>query len=214
MRERSAIAKTLFHTLFRPVVAMATTSRSLMCMTPKDAAASAPRRGTSTMNQFAGKRSCWDTRRGTTVVETALVLPVFLLFVLGLVELGHVLMVKNVLRGACREAARLGSTEGNSTADVQELVLNHLGSCIDTSAVDVFVKNAGVYDEGGAPPNSGSDLEALPDIELSDAESRTLFLVRAKINYNDVAVIPLSIPYLGYYLDNLVLNGQAFMRRE
>lgn len=166
------------------------------------------------MNRFARKQSCWDTRRGTTVVETALVLPVFLLFVLGLVELGHALMVKNVLRGACREAARLGSTEGNSTADVQELVLNHLGSCIDTSAVDVFVKNAGVYDEGGAPPETGAELESLPNIELSDAESRTLFLVRATINYNDVAVIPLSIPYLGYYLDNLVLNGQAFMRRE
>ncbi len=56
------------------------------------------------------------SRRGTTVVETALVLPVFLLFVLGLIELGHAQMVKNVLRCACREAARMGSTEGHTTA--------------------------------------------------------------------------------------------------
>jgi hypothetical protein len=48
------------------------------------------------------------SRRGTTAVETALVLPAFLLFMLGLIELAHAQMVKNILRTACRLAARIG----------------------------------------------------------------------------------------------------------
>ena len=153
-------------------------------------------------------------RRGTTVVETALVLPVFLLFVLGIIEFGHAQLVKNMLRGACREGARLGTTEGVSSAQVELRVREVLGSAVDVDAVSVYVKDAGVYDEGGSAPTSGTALEALPDIELSDAEPRHLFLVRARVNYNDVAVLPMSIPYLGNYLGDLVLEGQAFMRHE
>jgi len=152
-------------------------------------------------------------RRGTTVVETALVLPVFLLFVLGLIELGHAQMVKNVLRSACRAAARMGTTEGNSTADVRNRALQILKSAVDVSDVQIYVKDASSFDSGGAPPQSGADLEALGDIELADAEPRQLFLIRAKIHYNDIAIVP-HIPYLGDFLDDVVLEGQAFMRHE
>jgi hypothetical protein len=165
------------------------------------------------MRHTATRRRLHGTRPGTTVVETALVLPVFLLFVLALIELGHAQMVKHVLRGACRQAARIGSTEGNSTADVRQRALNVLASCMDAELVEVYVKDASAYDAGGAPPESGSELESLPDVELSEAEPRQLFLVRAKVNYEDVAIVP-NIPVLGAFLDELVLEGQAFMRHE
>lgn len=154
------------------------------------------------------------SRRGTTVVETAIVLPVFLLFMLGIIEFGHAHLVKNILRSACRASARLGSTEGNTTAIVEARLREELGSVINPNRVSVFVKDASVYDQGGDAPTSGQALEALPDIELGDAEPRQLFLVRARVNYNDVAVLPMSIPYLGNYLSDLVLEGQAFMRHE
>jgi hypothetical protein len=152
-------------------------------------------------------------RRGTTVVETALVLPVFLLFVLGLVELGHAQMVKNLLRSACRQAARIGSTEGNSTAAVRQRVLDTIGGAVAPEKVEVFVKDASAFDSGTSPGTDGASLEALPDVELSDAEPRQMFIVRAKVNYNDVAIVP-HIPILGSFLDDLVLEGQAFMRHE
>lgn len=152
-------------------------------------------------------------RRGTTVVETALVLPVFLLFVLGLIELGHAVMVKNVLRSACRQAARIGSTEGHSTAEVRQKVIDVLGAAIDPAAVDVYVKNAGVFDSDTPPSTSGASLESLANIELSEAEPRQLFLVRAKVHYNDIAIVP-NIPYLGNFLDAVVIEGQSFMRHE
>jgi hypothetical protein len=166
----------------------------------------------ASMSHTSFHRRLSGSRSGTTVVETALVLPVFLLFVLGIIELGHAQMVKNVLRSACRQAARMGCTEGTTTADVEQRVYEVLESVVEPGEVEVFVKNAAVYDEGGAPANS-SELESLSNIELSDAEPRQLFLVRAKINYNDIAIVP-NIPYLGSYLDDVVLEGQAFMRHE
>ena len=152
-------------------------------------------------------------RRGTTVVETALVLPVFLLFVLALIELGHAQLVKHVLRSACRQAARIGTTEGKTTADVRSRVLATLESVVNANDVEVYVKDAGAYDSGGSPPETGSELEALPNIELSNAVPLQLFMVRAKINYHDIAIVP-NIPYLGSFLDGVVLEGQAFMRHE
>jgi hypothetical protein len=152
-------------------------------------------------------------RHGTTVVETALVLPVFLLFVLGLIELGHALMVKHVLQSACRQAARIGSTEGHTTAQVQAKTLSILGSAVDPSDVTVYVKNAGAFDSGSSPDTSGTALEALPSIELNDAEPRALFMVRAKVKYKDIAIVP-NIPYIGNFLDDVTLEGQAFMRHE
>jgi hypothetical protein len=165
------------------------------------------------MTRTSAQRRLKATRLGTTVVETALVLPVFLLFVLALIEFGHAQMVTHVLRSACRQAARIGATEGNSTAEVRQRAIDMLSTCVDTDLVEVYVKNAGVYDAGGAPPESGSDLESLPDIELNNADPRQLFLVRAKVNYEDIAIVP-NIPYVGNFLDELVIEGQAFMRHE
>jgi Flp pilus assembly protein TadG len=153
-------------------------------------------------------------RRGTTVVETALVLPVFLLFVFVLIEIGHAQMVKNMLRGACRDGARMGCTEGSTTADVQAHVKEVLASIIDPSRVTVNVKDASVYDQGGTPPQSSSALAALPNLEVNGAEQGQLFVVQATVNYNDVAIIPMSVPIVGNIMSNLTLDGHAFIRHE
>jgi Flp pilus assembly protein TadG len=154
-----------------------------------------------------------SSRNGTSVVEAALVLPVFLMFVLGLIELGHAIMVKNVLRSACRQAARIGSTEGNSTATVRAKTLAVLGSAVKPENVTVYVKDASSFDASASPSTTGSSLEAMPNIELTDAEPRKLFMVRAKVKYKDIAIVP-NIPYLGSFLDNVTIESQAFMRHE
>jgi Flp pilus assembly protein TadG len=153
------------------------------------------------------------SRRGTTVVETAFVLPIFLMFVLGIIELGHAQLVKNVLRSACREAARIGSTEGHSTGEVTQRVKDLIGTTCDVAAVQVFVKDASGFDGNSNMPTDAATLEGLPGIQLTEAAPRQLFLVRAKVNYSDVAIVP-NIPYLGSFLDDVVLEGQSFMRHE
>jgi hypothetical protein len=149
-----------------------------------------------------------SSRRGTTIVETAVVLPVFLLLLLAIFEFGHAQLINNVLNSACRNAARLGAVEGTTTAQIEQIAVQSLGTVVPAGSVTVFVKDASVFDSAGSTPISGSDLESLPDIEVADAEPRTLFVVRAWVAYNDVAIVPMP------FLSSVILDGQSFMRHE
>ena len=151
------------------------------------------------------RKSC---RLGTTTVETAVVLPVFLTLVFGIFEFGHAQLVNNVLNSACRNAARIGAVEGTTTAMVRDKVEQVMGTVVPEGSLDVFIKNASIFD-GSNPSNiSGSDLEELSDIDLANAEPRTLFVVRARVRYSDIAIVPMP------FLKDVVIDAQAFMRRE
>lgn len=147
-------------------------------------------------------------RGGTTIVETAVILPVFLFLFLSIIEFGHAQMVAHLLNSGCRVAARIGSTEGTTTADVLSRVNQTLGSAVDPAAVSVFVKDADVFDSASPPPTTGAGLEALPDLEVAEAEPRQMFVVRARVAYNDIALVPMA------FMDGVVLEAQAFMRHE
>lgn len=147
-------------------------------------------------------------RRGTTTVETAVVLPVFLTLVFAIFEFGHAQMINNMLSSACRNAARIGAVEGTTTAQVESRVEQTLGTVVPLNCIEIFVKDASSFDGGGSTPDSGTALEQMPDVELGDLESRSLFVVRAKVPYNDVAIVPMP------FLSEVVLDAQAFMRHE
>ena len=147
-------------------------------------------------------------RHGTTIVETAFVLPVFFFLVFAIFEFAHAQMVINLLNSACRNGARVGAVEGTSTTQVVSSVDQTLSSAIPTAAVSIFVKDASVYDSGGTPPMTGAGIEAMPDINLEDAEPRQMFVVRASVPYNDIALLPMD------FMNGVVLDGQSFMRHE
>jgi len=52
-------------------------------------------------------RSILKDRKGQNLVEFALVVPLLLLLVIGIAELGRAWMAKNILTGAAREAVRV-----------------------------------------------------------------------------------------------------------
>lgn len=147
-------------------------------------------------------------RRGTTTVELAFVLPVFILFVYGIIEFGHTQMVNNLLNSATRNAARLGAVEGTTSSDIEARIRQIVGSGFNSESVEIFVKDASVADSGGGTPDTGAGIEALSDLEVSEAEPRQLFVVRAKVPYSNIALIP------NWLLDGVVLESQAFMRHE
>jgi Flp pilus assembly protein TadG len=145
--------------------------------------------------------------RGTATVETAVVLPVYLMLLLAIAEFGHAQMVLNLLNSACRNGARIGSTEGTTTANVVARVNQTLGAAVPASKVTVYVRDASVYDTG-TPPTSESSIEALPAIEVANADPRQMFVVRAKVAYNSICFVPMP------FLKNVTLDAQAFMRHE
>ena len=153
-------------------------------------------------------RSHCEHRRGTAAVETAVVLPVYLLLLFGVIEFGHAQLVTNLLNSAVRNGARIGSTEGTSTANVTARVNQTVGAVVPTSKITVYVKDASSFDSSLAPTVTDSAVEALPNLEVSSAEPRQLFLVRATVKYNDICLVPMP------FLKNLTMDAQAFMRHE
>jgi len=157
------------------------------------------------MNQRKRKR--WR-RNGTTIVETAFVLPVFITFIFGLIEVGHTQMVSAMMRSSTRNAARYGSTSGVSSDAVAARCKAMLAGVVNPDDLTVDVKDVGLYDEGGTAPEDDEDFENLDDIELSDAEPRQLFLIRASISYRDVSLM--NLPMFG----DFYLTSNSITRHE
>lgn len=96
-----------------------------------------------------GRRRRLD-RRGGAIVETALVLPLILLFLFGIMEYGRYILCAQVVINAAREGCRYavthtqpvtigGTTTGNTTADVTNQVSKFLaGQQLSNQNVQVY----------------------------------------------------------------------------
>ena len=89
-------------------------------------------------------RSCRRQRRGTAVVEFALVAPLFFLLVMGMIEYGRMVMVQQILTNASREGARRAVLDGITTANVQTSVNTYLSGAKITGATVTVTSNAPV----------------------------------------------------------------------
>ncbi len=114
---------------------MTTTSSFLQASNHSQAAAVRPESALSTANPFGDGpklekpcRMCRKNRRGTAVVEFAVVAPIFFLLVFGMIEYGRMVMVQQVITNASREGARQAVLDGSTTAAVQTAVTNYLTS--------------------------------------------------------------------------------------
>jgi Flp pilus assembly protein TadG len=106
-------------------------------------------------------------RRGVSVVEAAMVMPVVFMFVFGVLEYGRYVMTLQVLTNACREGARYamihpqpvtvsGTTYGNATSDVQAIIDKALagqrlnGQTVSIYAADSLGNNIGSWNSAQA----------------------------------------------------------------
>src|SRR5437867_769803 len=76
--------------------------------------------------------------RGTAIVEMALILPVFLLLVMGTLDFGRAIYARNMLANAARDGARFASVDPTNTACVKA-VGARLGSTASLAPGDVAV---------------------------------------------------------------------------
>jgi hypothetical protein len=147
-----------------------------------------------------------ENRRGATIVETAVVAPVFAVFLAAIMEFGHAFLVVGTLNAAAKQAARHGAVEGISTSDVVAKANGILGAALDTTSATVLVKDASVFDEETLPETI--EYDELPSIELNGADRRQLYVVRIEVDYNDVAIMP------PFWAKDIRLVGQSVMRHE
>jgi Flp pilus assembly protein TadG len=123
--------------------------------------------------------------RGVAATEFAIVAPVFLLLVIGILELGRALMVQQVLINASRVGARQAITLGATTSEVQTAVAEY--------ALSVAVP--GVTVNVSPSPSSASAGDAIS--------------VTASVPYSDVSWLPAP-----WFLGGTTLTAQSQMRKE
>jgi len=147
-----------------------------------------------------------ENRRGATIVETAVVAPVFAIFLAAIMEFGHAFLVVGTLNAAAKQAARHGAVDGITTADVVAKANGILGAALETSDATVLVKDASIFDAESLPETI--EYDELPNIEVSTAGRRQLYVVRIEVDYNDVAIMP------PFWAKDVHLVGQSVMRHE
>ena len=129
-------------------------------------------------------------RRGAAMVEFAVVVPVMLLFVLGMVEISRAIMVTDMLAFAARHGARQAVLGSSTTSSVQTSVGQVLTDAgIRGATVTVLVNGA--------------------NTDVSNSKTGDAITVRTSVAYANVTW--LSSPK---YLDGKSLSGEVVMRRE
>ena len=131
-------------------------------------------------------RSYRKKRRGAAAVEFAVVAPVFLLLVFGMIEYGRMVMVQQVITNASREGARTGVLDGSTNGDV-------------LAVVDQYLSSGSI---------SGATITVTPT-NPEDAEFGDPVTVTVDIPFSQVSWLPSPM-----YLGGKTLSATTVMRRE
>jgi Flp pilus assembly protein TadG len=116
-------------------------------------------------------------RDGVAAVELALLLPLIIVLLLGIWEVGRLIDVNQILTNAAREGARQASTGQNNNASVQQGVVNYLNHAgIPTANVAITV----------------NDLTT-PNTDASNATQLDQLQITVTIPFNDVRWIALNL---------------------
>lgn len=102
------------------------------------------------------KRRFFACRRGTSAIEFALVLPVFLLLIGGIIELSIMLFVSALAEGGLREAARYGITgqgavDGVRADEITQIVTDHTHGLIEISPSNLTTMTYSSFGAIGQP---------------------------------------------------------------
>jgi Flp pilus assembly protein TadG len=131
-------------------------------------------------------RSYRKKRRGAAAVEFAVVAPIFLLLVFGMIEYGRMVMVQQILVNASREGARKAVLDGSTGGDVTQVVEQYLtGGSIDGANITVTPSNP------------------------EDAAFGDPVTVSVSVGFNQVSWLPSPM-----YLGGRTLSASTVMRRE
>lgn len=129
-------------------------------------------------------------RRGATALEFAIVLPIFLLVIVGIIEFGRAVMVQQVITNCAREGARKAVVPGATNAQVE-------------AVIDNYMTNAGLSGHSRSIVNVTRDPET-----LSTALSGDEISITVSIDYADVSW------GLTTWLADKTLSSSVVMRKE
>ncbi len=144
------------------------------------------------------RNNCERKRCGAVLVEAAVVLPILLMLVLGIVEFGRGMMVVQLLTNGAREGARRAVLDGSTNNTVENHVKLLLSNSIGCSAGDLNVAVTLTPD----PANSTTGNE------VANAQTGDLVEVEVTVDYDKVGYVA------GSFLSGRTLRARTTMRHE
>lgn len=133
-------------------------------------------------------------RSGAALVEFAIVFPVFILVILGIIEFGRAFMIGQLVTNAAREGARQAVLDGSTNSAVTSTVTSFLQGAGNVSPSDTTVT---ITVSAAAATN-----------QLANAKSGDLCTIRVSVPFNKVSYLTPS------FLATTNLAGQSTMRHE
>jgi Flp pilus assembly protein TadG len=142
-------------------------------------------------------------RPAAAVIEFAVVVPVLLMFVLGIIEYGRMLMVAQVTTNGSREGARYAVQADTTPNGVDTYVRNYLKSAsIPDAAISTVAIEYQLAD--------GSWATASGTTSLSTLSQGTSVRVRVEIDFTKVSWLPSTV----FVPSGTLLKGTTVMRKE
>jgi Flp pilus assembly protein TadG len=140
------------------------------------------------------KRRLHPVRRGLqprsaiAAVELAVVMPLILILLVGLLEVGRIVQINEILNNAAREGARKASTGINTFADVQTTVANYLTNAGITNQTNLTVTVYNVTQNNAGPtfdPSTAAwcdQLQVTVSLPLSNVQLTSLHFLASDPN--------------------------------
>jgi Flp pilus assembly protein TadG len=148
-----------------------------------------------TMTHCASRRTTPPTSRsGAALVEFAIVFPVFILVILGIIEFGRAFMIGQLVTNAAREGARQAVLDGSTNSAV-------------TSTVTTFLQGAGNVSPSDTTVTITVSSAAAAN-QLANAKSGDLCTIRVSVPFSKVSFLTPQ------FLATTNLVGQSTMRHE
>ncbi|QDU40148.1 TadE-like protein [Maioricimonas rarisocia] len=124
-------------------------------------------------------------RQGAAAVEFALVAPLFLLLLAGIVEFGQVFRIEHMLSNASRRGARAAIVEGATESQVKSLITSHCTQTLGVSAQDITVT---ITVNGGGAVGDDDDDDSGGVTSLSQASEGDAIQVTVSLPYAKAGV--------------------------
>ena len=134
-------------------------------------------------------------QRGAAAVEFAVVAPVFVLLIFGMIEYGRMVMVQQMLTNASREGARRAVLEGATETDVRTVVRNYL------TPANIPIASGDITIQIGDPPVAAA---------LDSAEFGDPIHVSVGVNFGSVSWLPSPM----YLSTGTRMSATSVMRKE
>ena len=145
-------------------------------------------------------------RRGQALVEFALVVPIFLLLLFGLIEVGRFIYLNNAFNEAAREGARYGSVDQWQYSCPKNVASPNRLTCTTQVTRDRIAGAPAAFDvEVTCTPLDNSGDQLAP--QACGADDLLIVTVRTKASGSEA--YQFLTPILGQIIRAPIINGQA-----